>query len=467
MTVSGESPYSDVRWHEYEDGLGTEWINALCLPLLPFLGGVASTFVCMIVAGVMAEQNIFTRVSERWLAHDQAFDVNQHIDLALRMTLIPMAAYGYLAIAALVLASTVVTIRTSRRMAAAAETADPGLVPPPGQIGDPDDEPLSAMRLFAKVNLFVGGCAALMLGSFAAIEGSKAGWTLTALTTAYAGGLWFGVKKAEPRYNRRHHQQWEIIDRHWTTENRDAARARASVPPESADAQTLAIPGQRRQRIGKALVVIPLAMVFIGGLLMQIGLGSRHPGSSKYRLAEPREYGGTGETLITAIWWIVFIDVAIALLMIVVAAMLRQSGTLATETWLRTQAADPAAVQPPHVVVLDYTTGQSLPAIGGVGFISGMVCVFGTSVALLGSFDMGGLAEIYRGSDRIFADYVRPALGAVGGILLMNVALSGLQVWHSVRGRAFRNLLRERWPVRVRDRNANNSVDGVAASNPL
>lgn len=131
--------------------------------------------------------------------------------------------------------------------------------------------------------------------------------------------------------------------------------------------------------------------------------------------------------------------------MIFAAAVLAQAGTSAMERWLREWADDPMAGRPPYQVLLG-PERQGLLALKGMGIVAGLVSVFGAGLVLLGSLDMGGFAEIYRGSDQIFGAYVAPAFGLIGATLLLVLICMGLQVWQTVCEREFRNLLWERCP---------------------
>lgn len=83
-----------------------------------------------------------------------------------------------------------------------------------------------------------------------------------------------------------------------------------------------------------------------------------------------------------------------------------------------------------------------------MGFVAGLVSVFGTGLVLLGSIDMGGFADIYSGSDQIFGAFVVPAVALIGATLFLVLVYMGLQVLQTVSEREFRNFLRERWPIR-------------------
>jgi hypothetical protein len=245
-------------------------------------------------------------------------------------------------------------------------------------------------------------------------------------------------------------QRWrEQVAARWPEEAENAVRARAAKKPTAVkEGDIEGAPGGRLRALARTLVLLPGGLALVAAFLMQIGLAVRHPGSSKYELADAAEYDAVGETLLSGIWGIMLAVVVVCVLMILASAVLAQAGTSAMERWLRERAADPMAGRPPYQVLLGFSERQGLPALKGMGFVAGLVSVFGTGLVLLGSLDMGGFADIYSGSDQIFGAYVAPALGLIGATLLLVLICMGLQVWQTVSEREFRNLLRERWPIR-------------------
>ncbi|MGY0388533.1 hypothetical protein ACWZJV_16300 [Nocardioides sp. WG-D5] len=449
MNHPEKTALGDARWHEYAVGMRAEWAYAVGFLMVPFLGGLGVSFVSMIVIGVVGEEGVITDVLERWIPLYRAQDVSENLDLLLRISFLPVVAFAYLGFLAITLAETVIEARVSKALFDAADDGDPRLVPPPSQIRQVEGEPLEAMRIFAKVNLWVGGFAVALLVLFAVVEESVAGWLAVFVVAAYTIGLWVGVNKLRARLTVRQQRWRERVTMCWPEQAENAVRARAAKKPTSVkEGDIEGAPGGRLRAFARTLVLLPGGLAIIAVFLMQIGLAVRHPGSSKYQLADEVEYDTAGEALLSGIWWIMLAVVAACVLMILASAVLAQAGTSAMERWLRERAADPMASRPPCQVLLGFSERQGLPALKGMGFVAGLVSVFGTGLVLLGSLDMGGFADIYRGSDQIFGAYVAPALGVIGASLLLVLVCMGLHVWQAVSEREFRNFLRERWPVR-------------------
>lgn len=437
------------RWHEYPVGVGAEWAYAVLVVLVPFLGGLFVSFVSMIVIGVIGEEGVFTDLLARWVPFSRADEVSDNLDLLLRISILPVVGFAYLGVLLLSLAETAFAVGVSKALFAAAHDGDPRLVPPPSQMRTVEGDPLESMRIFAKGNLFVGGLAVLVLLLFTVMESSAVGLFIAVVVAAYTIGLWAGIKKLTTRQSETQRRWRERVAARWTEDAENEVRAGAAKKPASAKKGNIeGAPGGRRRGLARTFVLVPGGLGLVAAVLMQLGLVLRHPGSTKYDLGESAEYGAAGEALINGIWWLVFAVVAACLLMILATAFLAQSGTSSMERWLRERAADPGGKRPPYDVLLGFSERQGLPALRGLGLLAGLVSVFGTGLVLLGAFDMGSFAEIYSGSDQVFGGYLAPALGVVGGILLLVLICMGLQVWQTVSEREFRNLLRERWPIR-------------------
>ena len=444
-----ETAPGDTRWHEYAVGIRTEWAYAVGVVMVPFLGGLVVSFVSMIVIGVVGEERVITDVLARWIPLYRAQDVSDNLDLLLRISLLPVLAFAYLGFLAITLAETVVEVRVSKALFAAADDGDPRLVPPPSQIRQVEDKPLESMRVFAKMNLWVGGFAVAMLVLFAVVEESAMGWLAVFVVAAYPVGLWVGVNKLRARLTARQQRWRDQVTARWPEEAENAVRARAAKKPTSLkEGAVEGAPGGRLRALARTFVLLPGGLALVAAFLMQIGLAVRHPGSSKYELSDEADYGASGETLLSGIWWIMLAVVVACVLMILASAVVAQVGTSAMGRWLRERAADPMAGRPPYQVLLGFSERQGLPALKGMGFVAGLVAVFGTGLVLLGSLDMGGFADIYSGSDQIFGAYVAPALWGIGATLLLVLVCMGLQVWQTISEREFRNLLRGRWPIR-------------------
>lgn len=449
MNNLGERALDDARWHEYAVGMRAEWAYAVGVATVPFLGGLFVAFVSMIVIGVVGEEGVLTDLLERWIPLYRAQDVSDNLDLLLRISILPLFGFVYLSFLVLMIAEGVASLQISKALVAAADSGDPRLVPPRSQMGEVEGEPLESMRIFAKVNLWVGGFAVAMLVLFAVVEESAVGWLAVFVATAYTVGLWVGVNKLRVRLSVRQQRWREQVAARWPEEAENAVRARAAKKPTSVkEGDIEGAPGGRLRALARTLVLLPGGLALIAAFLMQIGLAVRHPGSSKYELADAAEYDAAGETLLSGIWWIMLAVVVVCVLMILASAVLAQAGASAMERWLRERAADPMAGRPPYQVLLGFSERHGLPALKGMGFVAGLVSVFGTGVVLLGSLDMGDFADIYSGSDQIFGAYVAPALGLIGATLLLVLICMGLQVWQTVSEREFRNLLRRRWPIR-------------------
>ncbi|MFI5624619.1 hypothetical protein ACIA03_14225 [Nocardioides sp. NPDC051685] len=449
MNNPEETVAGDARWHEYAVGMRAEWAYAVGFVMVPFLGGLVVSFVSMIVIGVVGEEGLITDVLARWIPLYRAQDVSDNLDLLLRISILPLGAFAYLAFLAITLAETVVEARVSKALFAAADDSDSRLVPPPSQIRQVESEPLESMRIFAKMNLWVGGVAVAMLVLFAVVEESAKGWLAVLVVAAYTIGLRVGVDKLRARLTGRQQRWREQVAARWPEEAENAVRARAAKKPTSVQEGDIeGAPGGRLRALARTLVLLPGGLALVAVFLMQIGLAVRHPGSSKYELADAAEYDAAGETLLSGIWWLMLAVVVVCVLMILASAVLAQVGTSAMERWLRERAADPTTDRPPYQVLLGFSERQGLPALKGMGFVAGLVSVFGTGLVLLGSLDMGGFADIYSGSDQIFGAYVSPALGLIGATAFLVLICMGLQVWQTVSEREFRNLLRERWPIR-------------------
>lgn len=445
----GESARNEARWHEYPVGMRAEWAYGFGVATVPFLGGLFVAFVSMIVVGVVGEEGVLTDVLERWIPLYRAQEVSDNLDLLLRISILPLFGFAYLGFLVIAIAETVVSKRISKALVSAAVSGDPRLVPPPSQMREVEGEPLESMRFFAKMNLWVAGFAVAMLLLFAVVEESATGWSAVLVVAAYTIGLWVGVNKLRARSAVRQQRWREQVTARWPEESENAVRAGATKKPTSTREDDIErVPGGRLRALARTLVLLPGVLALIAAFLMQIGLAVRHPGSSKYQLADEAEYDAAGETLLSGIWWIMLAVMVASVLMILASAVLAQVGATAMERWLRERAADPMASRPPYQVLLGFSERQGLPALKGMGFVAGLVSVFGTGLVLLGSLDMGGFADIYSGSDRIFSAYVAPALGLIGATLLLVLMCVGMQVWQTVTEREFRNLLRERWPIR-------------------
>lgn len=445
----GESVRKEARWHEYPVGMRAEWAYAVGVATVPFLGGLFVAFVSMIMVGVVGEEGVLTDVLERWIPLYRAQDVSDNLDLLLRISILPLFGFAYLGFLVIAISETIASERSAKALVSAAVNGDPSLVPPPSQMREVEGEPLESMRFFAKANLWVGGFAVAMLVLFAVVEESATGWLAVLVVAAYTIGLWVGVNKLRARLTVRQQRWREQVSARWPEEAENAVRAGVAKKPTSPKEDDVeGVPGGRLRALARTLVLLPGVLALIAAFLMQIGLAVRHPGSSKYQLADEVEYDAAGETLLSGIWWIMLAVMVACVLMILASAVLAQVGASAMERWLRERAADPTASQPPYQVLLGFSERQGLPALKGMGFVAGLVFVFGTGLVLLGSLDMGGFADIYSGSDQIFGAYVAHALGLIGATLLLVLICMGLQVWQTVTEREFRNLLRGRWPIR-------------------
>jgi hypothetical protein len=420
--VSDDENRSDARhWHEYEVGLVGEVARAYARALFAFLLGLGCTFVFILCAGILAEEN---------LLGDPGLE--DAIDNLTRMSVGVLMALAIVAWLVSAVASCVREVATSRALVRAAERGAPRSdVPAPEQVVSVTSEPAEQLVFFAWVTAALTGLLGVIGVFIVLAEQDEESLVIFSIVTGYAVVMFLVGLAARRILTPAHRRRRARIAEHWG----ELDKGKASRPAKQARKKG------KKTSIADRCVYAASVLATLGFVALVASLGmrcGRLPGGG-HSECEEVTYSSFIESILAWGFWIFAALFPLAAILAVIGVLLDWRQRRSERADLRELVADPSSARP-AADLLAYHAQRRMHPLALVGAaMSGFVLVFSLSSYLVGQ-GMG------LGSEDVFAVYRTEALiGVLVAVGMFVAALLGSGI-ASVRGREFRNVLMRRWP---------------------
>lgn len=413
------------HWYEHPVGLGGEVARACVRALLAFLIGLGCSFVLILCAALLAEENL---LGDPGLEH--AIDDLMRMSVGILMV-VAVAAWGMFAVASFVREAT-----TSKALVKAAERgASRYDVPSPEQVEAVTREPAKQLTYFGWGNAAVVGLLGVLAFGIVLFDGDTEPLPFASAAVVY-GAVMAVVGFAGPKWLTPAHERRQArIAEHWSADDEGKAwrpARRGTVRKKSGLGFSLA----ERFIYGSSVLTALSFLALQASLAMRCGTV---PGPGRTD-CDQVTYSSSIESVLAWGFWIFVVLFPLAVLLAAAGVLIDWRRRRSERAELRERLADPRSGRPPEDV-LGYHARRRMHPLALVGAaLSGGGLVFSLSAYLVGQGR--GL-----GSEDVFAVYRTESLVALcASVGLFVAALLGSGIANA-RGRELRNELMRRWPT--------------------